>query len=154
MTKNSLATRTITCNGGKGKLNLSIFIDSDSDDLFQSSVCSSQGFTHFYCSWGLNTDSDNVVATPVKYKDCFSTYVSTTKRNTTYEYLIEMHNNLDILDITTAQVPDLITKLSAMSEQVDSWRDLLLSSHFKIDSVKNVIKETGVDVARIRLNLY
>ena len=118
----------------------------------------SMGFTHFGYSMGLNTNSDDVVATPVKYKDYFSTYVSTTKLNTTWENLFEMHNNLDILDITTAQVTDLITKLAAMSEQEDSLKDLLLSAllsaHFKIDSVKNVIKETGVDVARIRFKLY
>uniref|UniRef100_A0A3Q7I434 Uncharacterized protein n=1 Tax=Solanum lycopersicum TaxID=4081 RepID=A0A3Q7I434_SOLLC len=118
----------------------------------------SMGFTHFGYSMGLNTNSDDVVATPVKYKDYFSTYVSTTKLNTTWENLFEMHNNLNILDITTAQVPDLITKLAAMSEQEDSLKDLLLSAllsaHFKIDSVKNVIKETGVDVARIRFKLY
>ncbi|TMW82267.1 hypothetical protein EJD97_006374 [Solanum chilense] len=142
MTKNSPATLTITCNRGKGKVTLSIFVDSDSDDLFPLPPKA------------LNTDSDDVVATPVKYKDYFSTYVSTTKLNTTWENLIEMHNNFDILDITTAQVHDLITKLSAMSEQVDSLKDLLLSAHFKIDSVKNVIKETGVDVACIRLKLY
>uniref|UniRef100_K4CTA1 Uncharacterized protein n=1 Tax=Solanum lycopersicum TaxID=4081 RepID=K4CTA1_SOLLC len=192
MTKNSPATLTITCNRGKGKVTLSIFVDSDlmifssssqdPSDLpfgmlithiseshfmfledfslvlikqrYNSSAFRSMGFTHFVYSWGLNSDSDDVVATPVKYKDYFSTYVSTTKLNITWENLIEMHNNLDILDITTARVPDLITKLSAMSEKVDSLKDLLLSAHFKMDSVKNVIKETCVDVASNHLKLY
>ncbi|TMW97206.1 hypothetical protein EJD97_006002 [Solanum chilense] len=196
MTKNSPSTRTITCNRGKGKVTLSIFVDSNSDDLFHSSVSSSQdlsyllfgmlithisdshfmfledfalilikhrynshaflsmGFTYFSCSWRINTDLDDLVATPVKYKDYFSTHVSTTKLNTTWENLFEMHTNFDILDITTAQVPDLITKLSAMSEQVHSLKDLLLSANFKIDGVKNFMNETGVDVARIRLKLY
>ena len=111
-------------------------------------------FTRFSCSCGLKTDSYNVGATPVKYKDSFPTYVSTTKHNTTVENLVKMHNKLDIIAITIAQIHDLMTKLSAMSEQVDSLKDLLLSAHLKIDSVKNVIKEIGVDVARFRVNLY
>ncbi|KAG5595695.1 hypothetical protein H5410_036927 [Solanum commersonii] len=40
-----------------------------------------------------------------------------------------------------------------MSEQVDSLKDLLLSAHFKINNVKDVTKETGIDVARIHLKL-
>lgn len=55
--------------------------------------------------------------------------------------------------ITVAQVPDLMTKLFAMSEEVDSLKDLLLSTHFKIDRVKDVTKERSVDVGSIRLRL-
>ena len=47
-----------------------------------------------------------------------------------------MQNNLDIFD-TTTEVPDLLTKLSSMSEQVESLKHLLLSAHLKIDSVKD-----------------
>ncbi|TMW92670.1 hypothetical protein EJD97_012708 [Solanum chilense] len=114
----------------------------------------SMGFTHFGYFWGLKIDSDDVGATPIKYKDSFSTYVSTTILNTTLENLVEMHNKLDIMAITIAQVSDLMTKLSSMNEQIDSLNDLLLSALFKIDNVKDLIKETGVDVARIRIKLY
>ena len=114
----------------------------------------SMGITHFGYFWDLKTDLDDVGATPIKYKDSFSTYVLTTILNTTLENIVEMHNKLDIMAITIAQVSDLMTKLSCMSEQVDSLNDLLLSAHFKIDSVKDVIKETCVDVARIRTKLY
>ena len=65
-----------------------------------------------------------------------------------------MHNKLDIMAITIAHVPDFMTKHSAMSETVDSLKDLLSSAHFKIGSLKDIIKETGVDVARIHLKLY
>ena len=111
-------------------------------------------FTRFSFFWGPKSDSYNVGATLVKYKDSVPTYVSTTKLNTTLENLVKMHTKLDIMAITIAQIPDLMTKLSAMSEQVDSLKDLLLSAHFKMDSVKNVIKETCVDVASNRLKLY
>ncbi|TMX05491.1 hypothetical protein EJD97_017331 [Solanum chilense] len=224
MTKYSPSTHKKTCNKGKGKVTFSIFVDSDSNDLFKSSISSSlakleivldpyypissklgpkdlpfetqviahivattlfpragshsmliqcdtlfayclvsrrynshallrMGLTLFGCSW----DSRLIRTTwvlPLKYKDSFSTYVSTTKVNTTLENLVKMHNKLDIMAITISQVPDVMTKHFAMSEQVDSLKDLLLSSHFKIDSVKDVIKETGVDVARICLKLY
>ncbi|KAH0773574.1 hypothetical protein KY290_010711 [Solanum tuberosum] len=51
------------------------------------------------------------------------------------------------------QVSDLMTNMTAMCEHVDSLKDLLLAAHFKIDNVKDVTKETGTDVARIRLRL-
>ncbi|KAG5590772.1 hypothetical protein H5410_041286 [Solanum commersonii] len=50
-------------------------------------------------------------------------------------------------------VNDVLTKLTVMGEQVDSLKDLLLAAHFKIDNVKDVSKETGVDVARVHLRL-
>ncbi|KAG5571965.1 hypothetical protein H5410_061731 [Solanum commersonii] len=43
--------------------------------------------------------------------------------------------------------------MTTMGEQVDSLQDLLLASYFKIDNVKDVTKETGTNVARIRLRL-
>ncbi|TMW95227.1 hypothetical protein EJD97_009211 [Solanum chilense] len=155
MTKYSPATRKITCNRGKGKVTFSIFVESDYNDLFHALVSSSQ-------AWALLISAapgasklilNDVSATPIKYKDSFSTYGSTIL-NTTFENLVEMHNKLDIMSITIAHVSDLTTKLSAMSEQVDSLNDLLLSAYFKIDSVKDVMKETSVDVARIRIKLY
>ncbi|KAG5581192.1 hypothetical protein H5410_051819 [Solanum commersonii] len=38
-----------------------------------------------------------------------------------------------------------------MKEKVDSLKDLLLSAHVKINVVKDITKETGADVAHIRL---
>ncbi|KAG5590133.1 hypothetical protein H5410_040647 [Solanum commersonii] len=101
----------------------------------------------------LNTDADDLDDAPVKSKPSSSTSVSTTKPNVALDSLAEMHTKLYAMAITVAQVYDLMTKLTAMSEQVDSLKDLLLSAHFKIDSVKDVTKETGVDVVRIHLRL-
>uniref|UniRef100_M1DQK8 Uncharacterized protein n=1 Tax=Solanum tuberosum TaxID=4113 RepID=M1DQK8_SOLTU len=79
--------------------------------------------------------------------------MSTTKLNVALQNIGEMHTKLDAMAITAVQVPDLMTKLTVMSEQVDSMKDLLLFAHFKINSVKDVYKKTGDDVARIHLRL-
>ncbi|KAH0646563.1 hypothetical protein KY284_034447 [Solanum tuberosum] len=113
----------------------------------------SMGFTRSDSSWVLKTDADDLDDAPMKSKPSSSTSVSTTKPNAAVEGLVEMHTKLYAMAITVAQVSDLMTKLTAMSEQVDSLKDLLLSAHFKIDSVKDVTKETGLDVARIHLKL-
>ena len=42
-----------------------------------------------------------------------------------------------------------MSSVTAMREVVDSLKDVLLSSHFKIDVFKEVTKETGAEVARI-----
>lgn len=62
-----------------------------------------------------------------------------------------MDTKLDSMAITVAQVPNIMTKLSAMSEKVDSLKDILLFAHFKIDGVKDIPKEVGADVACIPL---
>ncbi|KAG5599576.1 hypothetical protein H5410_030946 [Solanum commersonii] len=108
----------------KGKASASIFIDSDSDDLFPASVTSSLG--------KLPADSPyyDLADATVKSKPSSSTSVSTTKLNAALDNLTEMHTKLDTMAVTVAQVPDLLTKLNAMSEQVDSLKDLILSAYF------------------------
>lgn len=62
-----------------------------------------------------------------------------------------MVTKLDSMAISVAQVPNIMTKLSAMSEKVDSLKDILLFAHFRIDGVKDITKEVGADVACILL---
>ncbi|KAH0636150.1 hypothetical protein KY285_035895 [Solanum tuberosum] len=81
------------------------------------------------------------------------TSVSTTKLTAALENLDAMHAKLDAMTITVSHISDVMTKLTAMGEQVDCLKDLLLAAHFKIDNVKDVSKETGADVAKIRLRL-
>ncbi|KAH0644759.1 hypothetical protein KY284_032643 [Solanum tuberosum] len=107
-----------------------------------------------YCLvFDIKTDFDCLAAIPVKSKPSSSTSMSTTKLNVALQNIGEMHTKLDAMAITAVQVPDLMTKLTVMSEQVDSMKDLLLFAHFKINSVKDVYKKTGDDVARIHLRL-
>ncbi|KAG5595692.1 hypothetical protein H5410_036924 [Solanum commersonii] len=103
----------------------------------------SMGFTRSDSSWVLKIDEDDLAAAPVKSKPSSSTSVSTAKLNAALENLVEMYTKLDVVTIT----------LSTMSEQVDSLKDLMLSAHFKIDSVKHVTKETCADVARNRVRM-
>uniref|UniRef100_M1DBY5 Uncharacterized protein n=1 Tax=Solanum tuberosum TaxID=4113 RepID=M1DBY5_SOLTU len=110
-------------------------------------------FTCSISSWVLKTGADDSAAAPMKSKPSSSTSVSTTKLNGALENLVDMHTKLDTVTITVAQVPDLMIKQSAMSEQVDSLKDLLLSAHFKINSVNDVTKETGIDVTCIHPRL-
>ncbi|KAG5631568.1 hypothetical protein H5410_003285 [Solanum commersonii] len=111
------------------------------------------GFTRYDSSWVLKTVADDLVVAPMKYKPSSSTSMSTTKLIVALDNLVEMHTKLDAMAIMVAQVPDIMTKFYTMCEQVNSPKDLLLSAHFKIDSVKDVTKETRVDIPRIRLKL-
>ncbi|KAH0642177.1 hypothetical protein KY290_033776 [Solanum tuberosum] len=104
------------------------------------------GFIHFGSSKNLGSKYEKV-------KQSSSTSVSSVKLNAALENLAEMHAKLDAMSITVTQVNDVLTKLTAMGEQVDSLKDLLLAAHFKIDNMKDVSKETGVDVARVHLRL-
>uniref|UniRef100_M1BBD9 Uncharacterized protein n=1 Tax=Solanum tuberosum TaxID=4113 RepID=M1BBD9_SOLTU len=107
------------------------------------------GFIHSRSSWILKTDFDESRAKQEKLKPSASTSVSTSKLTAALENLDAMHAKLDAMSITVSQVSDVMTKLTAMGEHVDSLKDLLLAAHFKIDNVKDVSKETGADVAKI-----
>lgn len=50
------------------------------------------------------------------------------------------------MSIAVTQVDDVMTKLAANGEQVDSLKDLLLAAHHKTDNVKDVSNKTSVDV--------
>ncbi|KAH0633214.1 hypothetical protein KY284_036000 [Solanum tuberosum] len=99
------------------------------------------------------TDFNESRAKLEKLRPSTSTSVSTTKLTAALENLDAMHAKLDAMTITVSHISDVMTKLTAMGEQVDCLKDLLLAAHFKIDNVKDVSKETGADVAKIRLRL-
>ncbi|KAK4730063.1 hypothetical protein R3W88_023051 [Solanum pinnatisectum] len=120
---------------------------------YNSHTFLSMGFTHSVSSWTLKNDSEDLSAKNVKSKPSSSTSVLSVKLNVALENLAEMNAKLYTMSISVTQVSDVMTKLTVMGKQVDSLKDLLLASHFKIDNVKDVFKESGVDVARIRLRI-
>ncbi|KAH0645120.1 hypothetical protein KY284_033004 [Solanum tuberosum] len=120
---------------------------------YNSRAFLSMGFTHSVSSWTHKNDSEDLGAKNVKSKPSSSTFVSFVKLNVALENLAEMNAKLYTMSISVTQVSDVMTKMTVMDEHVDSLKDLLLAAHFKIDNVKDVFKESGVDVARIRLRL-
>ncbi|KAH0673758.1 hypothetical protein KY284_024845 [Solanum tuberosum] len=111
----------------------------------------SMGYTRTISSSALKNDLDDVVVKSIKSKPSSSTAISSPKLNAALEKLSDMDANLDALTIYVTRESDLVSSVTAMKEQVDSLKDLLLSAHVKINVVKDVTKETAADVARIRL---
>ncbi|KAH0720228.1 hypothetical protein KY284_005258 [Solanum tuberosum] len=109
------------------------------------------GYTRTISSSALKNDLDDVVVKSIKSKPSSSTAISSPKLNAALEKLSDMDANLDALTIYVTRESDLVSSVTAMKEQVDSLKDLLLSAHVKINVVKDVTKETAADVARIRL---
>uniref|UniRef100_M1DHZ8 Uncharacterized protein n=1 Tax=Solanum tuberosum TaxID=4113 RepID=M1DHZ8_SOLTU len=133
------------------------FVSIESDDMlplafFSSSLAFfSMGYTRTISSSALKNDLDDVVVKSIKSKPSSSTAISSPKLNAALEKLSDMDANLDALTIYVTRESDLVSSVTAMKEQVDSLKDLLLSAHVKINVVKDVTKETAADVARIRL---
>ncbi|KAG5609708.1 hypothetical protein H5410_020989 [Solanum commersonii] len=117
---------------------------------YNSRAFQSKGFVYYGSSWLLKTDFDELGAKHEKLAPSTSTSVSTAKLTTALENLDAMHAKLDAMSITVSQVSDVMTKIIAMGEHVDSLKDLFLAAHFKIDNVKDISIEIGVDVAMIR----
>ncbi|KAG5581190.1 hypothetical protein H5410_051817 [Solanum commersonii] len=111
------------------------------------------GYIRTNSSWALKNDLDDVVVKSVKSKPSSSIAVSSAKLNVPLEKPSEVDAKLDALTISVTLVSDLVFSVTAMEEKVDSLKDLLLASHFKIDDVKDITKETSVDVANIRLRI-
>ncbi|KAG5576567.1 hypothetical protein H5410_056701 [Solanum commersonii] len=112
----------------------------------------------------LHVDSDYCGSSKKKFKFDFDSsldeksmgfiYSSTSWiLKTNSEELGAKHEKMNVMSIIVTQVNDIMTEPVAMGEQVDSLKDLLLAAHFKIDNVKDVSKETGVDVAQIHFKL-
>ncbi|KAG5605417.1 hypothetical protein H5410_026909 [Solanum commersonii] len=120
---------------------------------YDSRAFVSMGYSHTDSSWVLKNDTEDVAAKNLKSKPSSFTSVSFAIVNATLENLADMNAKLDVVSITITQVSDLMTKLITMREQVDSLKDILLTTHFKIYNVKDVTKETDADVARIHLRL-
>ncbi|KAG5580371.1 hypothetical protein H5410_050998 [Solanum commersonii] len=101
--------------------------------------------SHAFLSMGFTRSGSSILIRmtccyPVKFKPSSSTFVSTTKLNAALEILPEMHIKLDAMAITVAQVNDLMTKLSAMSKQVDFLKDLLLLDQIVKEAIKIATK--------------
>ncbi|KAK4723946.1 hypothetical protein R3W88_026725 [Solanum pinnatisectum] len=111
--------------------------------IFESHFMCLEEFSHVFIKQSYNSHTFLSIKRLRIFEPSSSTSVSSVKLNVTLENLAEMNAKLDAMSIFP----------SAMGKHVDSLKDLLLAAHFKIDNVKDVSKETGVDVARIRLRL-
>ncbi|KAK4709056.1 hypothetical protein R3W88_029981 [Solanum pinnatisectum] len=120
---------------------------------YNSRTFVSMGYSRNDSSWVLKNDLEDVAAKNLmKSKPSSSTSVSSAKLNAALAnladeckigcYVYHFHSDKRPYDHDDCH-----------GEQVDSLKDLLLSAHLKIDNMKDVTKETGADVARIRQGL-
>ena len=48
---------------------------------------------------------------------------------------------------------ELLAKLSSMDDKIESIKDLMASTLFQIEKIRDTTKETGADVSRLRVKL-
>uniref|UniRef100_K4C4L2 Uncharacterized protein n=2 Tax=Solanum lycopersicum TaxID=4081 RepID=K4C4L2_SOLLC len=174
MSKSSIpsshATRKISRN--KSKKQSSIFIDSESSDNFfhPASVASSRGLkdlpfespviSHIMATTLLpRADSHSMLTlhdtfsvycliSCIKYRSSSATTLVPSKAWASFTLVPHGFLKLTVKAwaIRMRRVDDVMTKLAANGEQVDSLKDLLLAAHHKTDNVKDVSNKTSVDV--------